>query len=98
MSGADSSWVGVFGHSLGGATAAEAMLFDSRLVGGVDLDGTFFGDVVEKGLERPFLIFAHDGKNLTNGPSWEALWPRLIAWKRELMLAQSAHYTFSGGC
>ncbi|KAF8854343.1 PAF acetylhydrolase family protein [Acephala macrosclerotiorum] len=86
---------GVFGHSLGGAASAEAMLFDSRFMGGVNLDGTFFGDVVEKGLDRPFLIFAHDGKNLTIDPSWEALWPRLTAWKRELMLAQSAHYTFS---
>ncbi|KAE8448721.1 hypothetical protein EG329_008936 [Mollisiaceae sp. DMI_Dod_QoI] len=91
----DVSNVGVFGHSLGGAASAEAMLFDSRLVGGVNLDGTFFGDVVEKGLDRPFLLFAHDGKNLTNDPSWEAFWSRLTGWKRELMLTDSAHYTFS---
>lgn len=93
--GIDVSEAGVFGHSLGGAASAEAMLFDSRLVGGANLDGTFFGDVVEEGLDRSFLIFAHDGKSLTNDSSWEALWPRLTAWKREVMLAQSAHYTFS---
>jgi pimeloyl-ACP methyl ester carboxylesterase len=93
--GANISKAGVFGHSLGGAASAEAMLFNSRLVGGVNLDGTFFGEVVEKGLHRPFLIFAHDGKNPTNDPSWVALRPRLTSWKRELMLAQSAHYTFS---
>lgn len=89
------SKVAVFGHSLGGAAAAEAMLFDERLVGGLNLDGTFFGDVVEKGLDRPFFIFAHDGKNLTTDPSWEAIWPKLTGWKREFMLADSAHYTFS---
>ncbi|KUJ23651.1 uncharacterized protein LY89DRAFT_680363 [Mollisia scopiformis] len=86
---------GVFGHSLGGAASAQAMFTDPRFQGGLNLDGTFFGDVVEKGLDRPFLIFAHDGKNLTNDPSWDATWPKLTGWKREMMLADSAHYTFS---
>jgi pimeloyl-ACP methyl ester carboxylesterase len=86
---------GVLGHSLGGAASAEAMLIDDRLAAGVNLDGTFFGDVVEKGLTRAFLIFAHDGKNLTTDPSWGLIWLRLTGWKRELMLAKSAHYTFS---
>lgn len=91
----DVSKAGVFGHSLGGAASAEVMLLDSRFAGGVNLDGTFFSSVVEKGLDRSFLIFAHAGKNLTTDPSWEAIWPRLKGWKRELMLADSEHYTFS---
>ncbi|KAF5011389.1 hypothetical protein F66182_15367, partial [Fusarium sp. NRRL 66182] len=36
--GLDTSKVGIYGHSLGGATAAEAMLSDSRLIGGINLD------------------------------------------------------------
>jgi pimeloyl-ACP methyl ester carboxylesterase len=91
----DISRVGVFGHSLGGAATAEAALYDSRLVGCINLDGTFWGDVVEAGLKKPTLIFAHDGKNLTTDSSWEAIWTKLTGWKRELMLAGSQHGTFT---
>ncbi|EPE33621.1 alpha/beta-Hydrolase [Glarea lozoyensis ATCC 20868] len=93
--GINVSKAGVFGHSLGGAAAAEAMLFDKRFAGGVNLDGSMFGDVVKKGLKRPFMLFAHAGKNITTDPTWEAIWPKLTGWKRELMLAESVHYTFS---
>lgn len=93
--GIDVSKAGVFGHSLGGAAAAEAIYFDRRLLGGINLDGSMFGDVVEKGLKRPFMLFAHTGKNITTDPTWQAIWPKLTGWKRELILDESAHYTFS---
>jgi pimeloyl-ACP methyl ester carboxylesterase len=48
--------VGMFGHSLGGAAAAEALLLHPRLRAGVDLDGTPFGRVVHEGLDEPFGI------------------------------------------
>jgi pimeloyl-ACP methyl ester carboxylesterase len=48
--------VGMFGHSLGGAAAAEAMLLHPQLRAGVDLDGTPRGRVVQEGLEKPFGI------------------------------------------
>ena len=92
--GLDVSKVGIYGHSLGGATAAEAMLYDPRLVGGVNLDGSFFGDVVAKGLDRPFMIFAHEGKNTSTDSTWGTIWPKLRGWKRELELSGSAHGTF----
>jgi dienelactone hydrolase len=93
--GLDVSKTGIFGHSLGGATAATAMLYDSRFIGGINLDGSFWGDVIQKGLDKPFLLFAHEGKNLTTDPTWEAIWPHLTGWKRELMLAGSQHNTFT---
>ena len=86
--------VGIFGHSLGGATAAQAMVQDPRLVGGINLDGTFFGSVVKAGLSSPFLIFAHEGKNITTDPSWNAIWPKLIGFKHILELNGSTHGTF----
>jgi dienelactone hydrolase len=89
------SKAGIFGHSLGGATAATAMLYDSRFIGGINLDGSFWGDVIQKGLNRPLLLFAHEGKNTTTDPTWGAIWPNLTGWKRELMLAGSAHNTFT---
>jgi dienelactone hydrolase len=90
--GLDVSKAGIMGHSLGGATAATAMLRDSRFIAGINLDGSFWGDVIHEGLDKPFLMFAHEGKT---DPTWEAIWPKLKSWKRELMLVGSAHNTFT---
>jgi predicted dienelactone hydrolase len=46
--------IGAFGHSNGGATAADAMLTDRRIRAGVDMDGALYGPVVQRGLNRPF--------------------------------------------
>jgi pimeloyl-ACP methyl ester carboxylesterase len=47
---------GMFGHSIGGAAAAEAVRLHPVLRAGVDLDGTPRGDVVQLGLDKPFGI------------------------------------------
>lgn len=52
----DLSRIGMFGFSLGGATAAAAMLRDPRLKAGADLDGSIYGPVIHAGLRRPFLL------------------------------------------
>ena len=64
----------IFGHSLGGATAAAATLSDKRLNGAINLDGSFFGDVLSKGAAKPLMILSHEGKNLTTDDSWAAAW------------------------
>ena len=46
--------LGAFGHSNGGATAADAMLSDHRIRAGFDLDGSIYGPAVTRGLDRPF--------------------------------------------
>ena len=38
----DLAKVGMFGHSLGGATAAKAMAADARISAGINLDGSMF--------------------------------------------------------
>ncbi|EAW19349.1 PAF acetylhydrolase family protein [Aspergillus fischeri NRRL 181] len=93
--GLDTSKVGIYGHSLGGATAAEAMLSDSRLKGGINLDGSFFGSVINRGLDKPFMIMAHEGKNLTTDVTWGALWPKLKGTRRRFMINGSTHGTFT---
>lgn len=45
----DLARTGIFGHSLGGATAAEAMAADRRILAGIDLDGT----IIVSGLPTP---------------------------------------------
>lgn len=80
--------VGVLGHSLGGAAAAEALRTDRRFVAGLDLDGGLFGTTVaETGLDRPFLL-------LTSSPDHEtwARWRnRHRHWGRHLHLAGGGH-------
>ncbi|KAK7963922.1 PAF acetylhydrolase family protein [Apiospora saccharicola] len=48
----------MYGHSLGGATAANVMLSDPRVLGGADLDGRFFNPVLKTGLDRSFYSLA----------------------------------------
>lgn len=45
----DLSRTGMFGHSLGGATAASAMAAGVPITAGANLDGSLFGPVVAKG-------------------------------------------------
>ena len=85
----------VMGHSLGGATAAAAMVADRRMRAGIDLDGTFWGRVLGLGLDRPLMIFAHEGKNLTTDESWAEVWPRLNSSKVEASISGTAHGSYT---
>src|SRR2546421_10237866 len=54
------SRVGVFGHSLGGAVAAQFCHDDSRCKAGIDIDGAPHGSVIRDGLTQPFLFLLSD--------------------------------------
>lgn len=86
---------GIFGHSIGGAAAATAMLNESRLIAGINYDGELWGDVVEQGLDKPFMIMLHSNQTVASDPSWSAIWPKLTAERYALILADSLHYTYS---
>ncbi len=47
--------IGIVGHSIGGATAVQAMAGDRRFKVGVNLDGKLFGAEPGARLDRPFL-------------------------------------------
>jgi dienelactone hydrolase len=59
----DMTRVGVFGHSFGGATAAQFCHDDSRCKAGIDVDGQPFGSVVQTGLHQPFMFLLSDHGN-----------------------------------
>jgi len=58
----DMTRVGVFGHSFGGATAAQFCHDDSRCRAAIDVDGQPFGSVVREGLHQPFMFLMSDHK------------------------------------
>lgn len=109
---ADTSRVGIAGHSTGGYTAGETMARDRRFDAGINIDGAMEhtgdggtyapGEVVTKGLDRPFLLFggdlgerelSHVDTSLTR--SWADFWPNQRGWKRDVHLDDGAHYGFS---
>jgi hypothetical protein len=85
----------MFGHSLGGATAAEAMVEDQRIKAGVNLDGTQFGPVVNAGLDRPFMLVGAQGHSRDTDESWAKFWANLRGWRLNLQLTGSAHNSFT---
>jgi predicted dienelactone hydrolase len=56
----DMTRVGVFGHSFGGAQAAQFCHEDSRCNAGIDVDGRPLGSVVQAGLRQPFMFLVSD--------------------------------------
>ncbi len=56
----DMTRVGIFGHSFGGAQAAQFCSQDSRCKAGIDVDGRPLGSVVRVGLHQPFMFLLSD--------------------------------------
>ena len=52
----DMTRVGVFGHSFGGAQAAQFCSLDSRCKAGIDVDGSLHGSVIQAGIRKPFMF------------------------------------------
>jgi dienelactone hydrolase len=72
----DMTHVGVFGHSFGGATAAQFCHEDSRCKAGIDLDGAPFGSVIREGLHQPFLFVLSDQIH-SSGPETLQIWANI---------------------
>jgi acetyl esterase/lipase len=52
----DPARIAMAGHSIGGAAAIAAMLADSRIQAGLDMDGSTIAPIPDEGLSRPFLL------------------------------------------
>ncbi|MBN8866648.1 MAG: hypothetical protein J0H98_03755 [Solirubrobacterales bacterium] len=58
----DPKRIGVFGHSLGGATAARVATVDRRFRASADVDGSLFGEwPLTTKSRKPFLLFVSEG-------------------------------------
>jgi predicted dienelactone hydrolase len=65
----DMTRVGMFGHSLGGAVAAQFCHEDSRCKAGIDIDGAPHGSVIQAGLSQPFMFLLSDHGDTTDPES-----------------------------
>ncbi|MGW7687035.1 alpha/beta hydrolase [Kribbella sp. NPDC054772] len=101
--------IGMFGFALGGYTTANTMLEDRRITAGLDLDGTLqddrakgpLGEVAEKGLDRPFLLFGSAETQRTDpakdgyDKSWARFWAAQRGGKLDLALARTKQKAFT---
>lgn len=72
----DLSRVGILGMSVGGVTAARSLIYDSRFKAGINMDGTLcyknvqgasdYTEIVDRGLDKPFMIMLHEGHVLAD--------------------------------
>jgi hypothetical protein len=83
--------IGMFGHSLGGASAAEVMLRDQRVDAGANLDGSFGPSAERRGLRGPFLLITPP-RGVGNDQAYRA---HLRRSQLRLTLRGAEHYTFS---
>ncbi|MFF2087833.1 alpha/beta hydrolase family protein [Nocardia sp. NPDC058176] len=89
----DLSKVAMYGHSLGGATAAQAMYEDRRIGAAANLDGGLWGPVVSAGLDRPFLLISAEGHHRDDIPSWKQFWSTAGP-KLHFQLRGAQHHSF----
>jgi dienelactone hydrolase len=98
----DMQRIGVFGHSLGGATALQFCHDEPRCRAGIDVDGLPLGAVIRDGVAQPFmfLLSDHSGEPDTETKPVESdirsIYDRLPAGGRfEIVIRGSNHYMFS---
>jgi hypothetical protein len=101
LTGADPAWpaaglidpsrMAMAGHSAGCAAAIAAMLADSRICAGIDMDGATCAPIPDHGLSRPFLFLGKQS-NYTPGsggavpartPAWKRLRGAVSTWERD---------------
>ncbi|TDD16573.1 hypothetical protein E1294_30960 [Nonomuraea diastatica] len=83
--------IAMAGQSIGGAAASEAMLKDSRVRAGINMDGSMFLPIPKSGLARPFMLMGAPSDDST----WERDWERLTGWKRWLVVKGALHPSFT---
>jgi len=99
----DMTRVGVFGHSFGGATAAQFCSQDSRCKAAIDVDGSLHGSVIQAGIHRPFMFllsghgdFSSDAETRQIQADIQSVYDRLPADGRlRISIRGANHFTFS---
>lgn len=99
----DMTRLGVFGHSFGGAQAAQFCSQDPRCKAAIDIDGSLHGTVIQRGLHQPFMFlgssqgdFSSDAEVRQIVADLHSVYDRLPADKRLWVSIRGAsHFTFT---
>jgi len=98
----DMQRVGVFGHSLGGATALQFCHDDSRCRAGIDMDGAPLGSVIAEGSTQPFMFLLSDHRSDSDAETRQvqanirSIYARLLGDRRlEIVIRGANHFGFS---
>ncbi|MFI6452614.1 hypothetical protein ACIBF6_13750 [Streptosporangium amethystogenes] len=90
------SKIAMAGQSVGGAATLAAMLKDSRVRAGINMDGTTYARIPKSGLSRPFPFMGSAGHPPGGRDnSWDRDWKLLTGWKRWLVLPGADHQSFT---
>ncbi|KAJ4267140.1 hypothetical protein NW762_003239 [Fusarium torreyae] len=90
----DDKKIVTLGHSLGGASAAAAILSDPRIRSGINLDGRLFDPVLSKGLDKPFMLLGRPNHR-SEDTTWVKFWKGLRNAKVELEVSGAVHGSFT---
>ncbi|MFD4179772.1 hypothetical protein [Rhodococcus sp. NPDC058514] len=99
----DPSRIGMFGHSMGGASTAEVLRTEPRLDAGVNLDGALFygtapSPIVTEGATRPLLSIIsslHADSPEGRERFWDQYFRTPRGWSRVYAIADTGHASFT---
>jgi len=100
----DMQRVGVFGHSLGGATALQFCHDDPRCKAGIDVDGAPLGRVIREGVTQPFMFLLSDHSSESDAETRpimaniRSIYDRLPGDRRlQVIIRGASHFRFGDG-
>ncbi|WEF35128.1 alpha/beta fold hydrolase [Pseudoduganella chitinolytica] len=95
----DLARIAAVGHSFGGAASVAIASTDERVRAAVNLDGTLYGTLAERQLDRPFLLIESDRGETRHSALYLQGNRRLIAHLQSAgfryQIAQANHYSFT---
>ena len=95
----DMASVGAFGHSFGGASAAQFCSEDKRCKAAVDLDGQLFGTISRTGIDKPFMFLLTDHSREADQhrilAEMRSVYDRLPAGRLALEIRGTRHFNVS---
>ncbi|CAJ2501968.1 Uu.00g048210.m01.CDS01 [Anthostomella pinea] len=98
----NTSYVGAFGGSLGGAAAVGSAYDDERILSAINMDGTFFGRAAvstsDADVQKPTLMLGMEGHTGVNA-SLDITWGTFPRWQtdyfRKILVKGATHRDFS---
>ena len=92
---------GVFGHSFGGAAAAQACKDSARFRAGIDIDGYPYGDVIQAGVRQPFMFLWSEAPDPADAAyrqaqaDVQAIYARLPRGSNQATIQGARHFNFT---